>query len=238
MSLLTLVRHGQATAFHKESDRLTGTGEAQARKLAAFWLKNQVTFDQVYSGTLLRQIRTEQIVGQLFQDAGAPWPAVALLTGWNEYDAAGVLMRLAPALAKRDERFRALVEAFESARDTPDANRPFQRMFEVAMLAWARGEVPVDGVEPWLAFRARVREALQRVMHGAGQRRIAVFTSGGPIGLSVQTALQAPERTFLDLNWRVRNCSLTEFVFSGDRFTLDGFNSIPHLDDVALWTYR
>jgi hypothetical protein len=36
----------------------------------------------------------------------------------------------------------------------------------------------------------------------------------------------------------VRNCSLTEFVFSGERISLDSFNAIPHLDDPALRTFR
>jgi hypothetical protein len=35
-----------------------------------------------------------------------------------------------------------------------------------------------------------------------------------------------------------RNCSYSEFVFSGDRFTLSTFNSFQHLDDPALLTYR
>jgi broad specificity phosphatase PhoE len=238
MSSLTLVRHGQAAALQRDSDLLTATGEIQAHKLAQFWLKNQIHFDEVCTGTLVRQIRTEQIVARSFREAGAPWPGVTILPAFNEYDAAGVLMRIAPMLAAHDERFAMLLEEFEAGRDTPDQNRLFQRMFEVAMLAWARGDVGAAGVESWPMFRARVREALQRVMNGPPNRRIAVFTSGGPIGLTVQTALQAPDRMFLDLNWRVRNCSLTEFVFSGDRFTLDSFNAVPHLDDMSLWTYR
>ena len=53
----------------------------------------------------------------------------------------------------------------------------------------------------------------------------------------VQTALGAPARSFLDVNWRVRNCSISEFVFSRDRLSLDSFNTLPHLDP-ALHTYR
>ena len=67
---------------------------------------------------------------------------------------------------------------------------------------------------------------------------MAVFTSGGVIGLAVQNVLNAPERSALEINWRVRNCSLTEFTFSRDRISLDSFNAIPHLDDPALQTYR
>ena len=100
-------------------------------------------------------------------------------------------------------------------------------------------EGPFDGVEAFAAFRDRVERGLRRVMQGAGSgRRVALFTSGGVIGTSVRLALAAPDRMALEVNWRVRNCSLTEFVFTKDRFTLDSFNALPHLEDPALWTYR
>ena len=78
---------------------------------------------------------------------------------------------------------------------------------------------------------------LRRIQQGAANRRVVLFTSGGPIGVLVQTALSAPDRSFLDINWRVRNCSITEFVFSSDRLSLDSFNTIPHLEP-ALRTFR
>jgi hypothetical protein len=40
------------------------------------------------------------------------------------------------------------------------------------------------------------------------------------------------------MGWRVRNCSVTDFVFSGKRLTLDAFNGLGHLEDASLWTYR
>ncbi len=238
MSVLTLVRHGQATAFQKESDRLSETGELQARRLAAFWLKNQVRFDEVYTGTLVRQTRTEQIVAECFDAAGEHWPQAGQLAAFNEYDATGVLDRLVPALAARLPEFRKLVEAFQQSHGTADRNGPFQRMFEVAMGVWIEGAIRVDGVEPFDAFRDRVRTGLRTIMNGGGSRRVAIITSGGPIGLSVSTAMKAPDTMFLDVNWRIRNASLTDFLFSGGRLTLDSFNAVPHLDDVSLWTYR
>jgi broad specificity phosphatase PhoE len=75
-------------------------------------------------------------------------------------------------------------------------------------------------------------------MLGPAGRRVVVFTSGGPIGFAVQFALRAPDQAFLDVNWRVRNCSITEFVYTGNRFTLDTFNGLAHIEDKELWTYR
>lgn len=216
MSTLTLVRHGQALPFQGKDAALTATGEAQAVKLAEFWLRRSVEFDEVCCGTLPRQMRTQQIVGECFRAAGKPWPEAVTDVSWNEYDAPGVL---------------------HGTVIPPDA-RDFQRMFEAAMLAWLERVAEADGVESWPSFRSRVSAALGRIMEGPPSRRVAVFTSGGPIGFTVHCAMHAPPRSFLDVNWRVRNTSLTQFIFDRTRLTLDSFNSFPHLDDASLWTYR
>jgi broad specificity phosphatase PhoE len=66
---------------------------------------------------------------------------------------------------------------------------------------------------------------------------VAVFTSGGPIGVCVQSALQAPRAVALRVNWRVKNASLTEFVFSKGRLSLEYFNHVFYLDK-DLQTFR
>ncbi|MGE0131739.1 MAG: histidine phosphatase family protein [Blastocatellales bacterium] len=239
MGYLILVRHGQSRTFEKESDQLSSLGEEQARTLGEFWLQQGVEFDEIYSGALTRQRRTAEIAGQCFTDAGLNWPEIQILPEFNEYDSNGILNKLLPALAENDAGFRELAEAFERNRQTPERNRYFQKMFEVLTSVWLGGEFEVEGVEPWQSFQARVRAATKRIISAEGSgRRVAVFTSGGVIGLAVQNVLNAPERAALEINWRVRNCSLTEFTFSRDRLSLDSFNTIPHLDDPALRTYR
>ncbi len=234
MSILTLVRHGQAHPFQGANAALTSIGEAQGAKLAKFWLSHGVRFDEVCCGMLPRQVRTEEVIAQCFREAGEPWPTAVYDSSWNEYDAPGVLQHFVPA----DTYLTALAAEFEQARGSPDENRRFQRMFEKAMACWLEGTIEADGVESWTAFRSRVSSAVERLMAGPPSRRIAIFTSGGPIGLTLQFALQAPARCFLDVNWRVRNTSITQFVFNRSRLTLDSFNAFPHLDDVSLWTYR
>jgi broad specificity phosphatase PhoE len=188
----------------------------------------------VYCGVLARQARTQQVIAECFRASGQPWPPARADGAWNEYDAPGVLRHAVPA----DPRLAALAVDFEQARSSPDANRRFQRMFEAAMLCWLEADITTNGVEPWSVFRSHVSGAIGRLMEGPPGRRVAVFTSGGPIGFAVQFALQAPARSFLDVNWRIRNSSVTEFVFDRERFTLDSFNGIGHLDDAALRTYR
>src|SRR5204862_3718898 len=114
-----------------------------------------------------------------------------------------------------------------------------QGLFEPLLLYWQSPAAAGINMETWPAFRTRVHRAIRRLQEGVGNgRRVAMFTSGGFIGSAAQLALAAPDRTALELHWRLRNGSLTEFAFTRDRFSLDTFNTVPHLDDPALCTYR
>ena len=234
MSTLTLVRHGQAHRFQQKNATLTALGEAQAAKLAHFWLRSGVRFDEIHHGTLARQVRTQEVVAECFRAAGESWPTATPDAAWNEYDATGVMQHLVSG----DDRLRALGETYEQARETPEENRAFQRFFQAAMSKWLEAVTELDGVESWPAFRTRIYGAVQRLMAGPSSRRVVVFTSGGPIGLTVQSSMQAPAQSFLDVNWRVRNTAISQFLFDRSRLTLDSFNAIPHLDEVSLWSYR
>ncbi|HTS77262.1 MAG TPA: histidine phosphatase family protein [Bryobacteraceae bacterium] len=207
MSTLTVVRHAQARPFQQDSDRLSELGEAQARALAEYWSRNGVEFDEVWCGSLARHCRTAALAIE---------KAATISPDWNEYDSEGILRGYPPPSSFPD-------------------NRAFQKTFETAMEKWMEGLA--NGAEPFAAFRERVLRGLRRIQEGPSNRRVVLFTSGGPIGILVQTALGAPERSFLDVNWRVRNCSITEFVFSRDRLSLDCFNAIPHLCE-ALRSFR
>jgi broad specificity phosphatase PhoE len=233
VSKLTLIRHGQARSFERENV-LTTLGESQAARLAAFWLQRRIQFDEVCSGTLARQIGTEQVVSDAFRNAGQPWPEARCDRRWNEYDAAGVLGHNVPA----DPSLAVQAAAYEAARGGSEENRAFQRMLQAAMSRWQESSLQADEVEPWPAFRDRVSAAITDIMLGPSGREVAVFTSGGPIGFAVHLAMKGPSQSFLEVNWRIRNCSVTEFLFDKVRLTLDSFNGIPHLDDVTLQTYR
>ncbi|MBI3651174.1 MAG: histidine phosphatase family protein [Acidobacteria bacterium] len=238
MSTITLIRHGQATPFDSITDRLSPIGEAQSKKLADYWLRYDVRFDEVYTGPLVRQQRTAEIVAEGYAEAGAPFPAPVVMEEFREYDADGILTKLRPALAARNPEFKKLVDQFEANREAPDRNRYFQKMFESLMTIWLQGHIHLPYVESWLSFSSRVERGLKQLIQGGSRRRIAVFTSGGPIGVAVQIAVDAAEKSVLELNWRVRNCSITELMFNRDKLTLDWFNSIPHLDETYLRTYR
>ena len=63
-------------------------------------------------------------------------------------------------------------------------------------------------------------------------------TSEADWSRAVALALDAPDRTALELSWRLRNCSLTRLVFAAGRLSLDEFNTSPHGFNQELLTYR
>jgi broad specificity phosphatase PhoE len=205
MSTLVLVRHAQATTFEKDSDRLSAVGERQAIALGEFWKARNIRFDEVYSGTLKRHTRTAELAG-FAQFESRP--------EFDEYDANGILGA--------------------GRRDVKD-NRELQKLFDEMVPQWIAGKLPFSGVETWQVFRERVQRGFRGILEAdLPSRRVVVFTSGGPIGVAVQTVVGAKEPMAMELNWRIRNCSLTEFIFTRSRISLDTFNATPHLEEVTF----
>ncbi|HVW24700.1 MAG TPA: histidine phosphatase family protein [Polyangiaceae bacterium] len=237
MSTLLLIRHGQARAFDADSDRLTEKGVDQARRLGEFLVSAGVELDEVHVGTLERQRHTAALAGEAFAAADRAWPEPTVDARFDEYDAGGILGTLLPLLTERDPQVRKLSEEFQAAGASPDRNRYFQRLFEVLMDAWLEGRVTAPGVEAFAAFHERVRAAFRELTSRGGSRRVAVFTSGGPIGVSLQEALEAPPRSALRINWRVKNASMTEMTFSEGRISVDSFNVVLYLPP-ELRTFR
>jgi broad specificity phosphatase PhoE len=238
MSQLILIRHGQAAAFSADSDRLTELGRRQAEALGRHYAALSMRVDEVVTGGLNRQIETEQIVGGVMREAGLGWPEARRVPGFSEYDAGSIMGTLAPVLAGRDDNYAKLASDFRERSQAPDRNRFFQRMLEALMDQWISGAVSAPGVETFEEFHARVSSAREEILEAPGSRTVAVFTSGGPIGVCVQLALRSPREVALRLNWRVKNGSLTEFMFStGGRLSLDCFNATPHLS-AELQSFR
>jgi broad specificity phosphatase PhoE len=241
VSLLVLVRHAKASFLADDYDRLSPAGEAQACALGEYWARRGEVFSEVYVGPRRRQRQTAELAGDRCRRAGLPWPEPAVLEELDEYDLAGLLDRLAPALARRDRDFDDLVDLHRRSQGEDARARTFQRMFEALLTHWlaAPAAAVERDVESWPAFRDRVGRGLGRITEGATRgRRVAAFTSGGTIGAAVARALGAPDRAALELSWRLRNCSLTHLMFTPGRLSLDDFNTVPHLPEPACRTYR
>ena len=239
MALLTLVRHGQASFLEANYDKLSELGELQSRILGEHWVRTKACFDQVYYGPAERQIRTGEIVAGVFRAAGAPWPDPIALPEVDEYPGIEVMRSFLPGLMETHEDIRDLEAQCREAGDRIAAARVYDRLYQRITRMWVAGELDSPEVESWAHFSERIDRGIAQIRDNVGaNRRVVVFTSGGVIASTVRIALTlSPQRT-LELSWTSRNASYTEFLTSGERFSLSSFNNHPHLEDEELLTYR
>src|SRR6185369_4830437 len=123
--------------------------------------------------------------------------------------------------------------------DSPHVGILLERLFEEVARHWSDGAVEVPDIESWADFRKRVSKGIRYVRSAVPKSSSSVvFTSGGPVAATVGLALDLAPRKAIELVWVSRNSAYSEFLFSGDRFSLSSFNAYPHLDDRTLLTYR
>jgi len=236
MSTLYMVRHGQASFGREHYDQLSPTGYRQARIVARHLRELGIPFDAVYTGELARQKQTLQAMADMFAEADINLPAPATLPALNEYDSEGVWQRFFPLMAREDSPLQL------DERSLAQDPKAFQKVFARIVHRWIRGEYARPDIESWQAFRTRISNGLNHIMRqeGAG-KNVLVFSSAGPIAVSVQLATGMPDDRCIGISWQVINASVTRFRYNAREFTLVGFNDVAALElqgDPSLLTYR
>jgi broad specificity phosphatase PhoE len=172
------------------------------------------------------------------------------MSEFDEYQAEAVLRECLPQLLRENAEIRELRRAYENSSESTSGEssrsdqsggrrKTFQRLFEAVISKWVAGEVTAAGIESWDDFFLRVRRGLAQVVRDTPPAASAViFTSAGPIGAAMRRALHLSAEDALQLTWMSNNASFSEFLASGERFTLSAFNAHPHLDGDGLLTYR
>ncbi len=236
MSMIYLIRHGQASFGNDDYDRLSDLGKRQASILAQHLLNSGFQPDAIYSGTMTRQKDTAEIVIAAYREGSINFPELELIDGFNEYDTTSIVRAMFPAMARDDPSLSDDLQKMYTSKES------FKRVFEGAMLRWVTGEFDTSGIETWQGLKARVSGAIRQIMHKNGRgRNIAVFTSGGAIAASFAYVLGIRGDYAMRLNWQIVNTSISRYMYNADRITMAGFNSIAHLElarDPSLITYR
>ena len=245
MSHIIMVRHGQASFLERDYDKLCPNGEAQSRLLGEYWARQGVMFDRTYSGPRARQQETGRIAAEAYRAAGVDFPEIKVMDEFDEYQAEAALRECLPQLLPVDAEIRELRSAYENSSDSTESRKSgerrktFQKLFEAVIRKWVAGEVSAAGVESWCEFCSRVERGLTQVVRDTPPAASAVvFTSAGTIGAAMRRALHLSAENTLQVTWMSRNASFTEFLASGERFTLSAFNAHPHLNGDGLLTYR
>jgi broad specificity phosphatase PhoE len=226
MGQLLLVRHGQASFGADDYDQLSDLGKRQSIRLGQYWLQaasehegaEALKFEAVYMGSLKRHRQTWEGIAQGAQLQNQPevWPEL------NEYDSQALIESIHPEpLAKPD---------------TPELYKHHFRLLRTALQKWMAGETQPKGMARYAEFAAGIQSVMKHIRENH-QGRVLVVSSGGPISTAVGQVLQAPAETSIELNLRIRNTALTEFVFSPSRHMLLSYNNLPHLDhaDHRSW---
>jgi broad specificity phosphatase PhoE len=238
MATLLLIRHGQASFHGPVYDVLSETGHAQGQRLGRWVVSERRGFDAVFTGPLARQRDTVAAMRAGAAEAGGVLPDEVVLEELREYPAITLLKQGLPRLCEEDVELREWIgEArydLEVLAHIPDFDRVFRRV----QAAWMLGELMLEGVETFPAFKERVQRGLEHIAACVDVRRALVVTSGGPVGIAMQLALELSDHKAMRLSEVVANSAQTWLRRREDEWQVLGFNAVPHLGDASLLTYR
>src|SRR3954462_1431524 len=210
MGTLYLIRHGQASFGADDYDQLSELGRRQSVRLGEYFAERGIRFDGLIAGTLRRHKQTLAGILQGMDHAGEhlSWE------GLNEYDSEAVIATVPPGKLENPS--------------SPEMVRHHFRLLRDGLAQWMAGTTSPKGMPTYDQFVAGVAGALDHVRANHYGKNVLIVTSGGPIATAVGHVLGTSPETTIDLNLRVRNTAVTEFVFTPKRHMLLCFNAIPH----------
>ncbi|WP_167193850.1 histidine phosphatase family protein [Brevibacterium pigmentatum] len=217
MSVLYLVRHGQASFGTDDYDRLSDLGKEQSRITGRFLAAQGIEPDRIVHGEMLRQRQTAE---GLLEGMGLSMDA-HVDSGWNEYAAwelTGVLDDVDPR-AKHDSKI-------------------FQGELERGAARWASGEHDEDYRETYKQFTSRVERALDDAVAamGSGQSTIVV-SSAGAIAWTAARLIGGDFDQWMAFNRVTINTGITKIITGQSGTSLISFNDHGHQDPKNA-TYR
>lgn len=242
MQTLLLIRHGQASFHGPRYDVLSDVGREQGRRLGQHLAGAHKPIEIVFTGPRARQRDTAEAMRLAAAELGTTLPEPIVLDELDEYPAITLLKRGLPLLYDGDEELRGwlgdvrLDASLESVSFGAIPN--FDRVFRRVQLAWMSAQLALDDVESFSEFKARVCRVLPRIADEAGGRRAAVVTSGGPVAMAMQLALELNDEKAMRLSEVVANTGLTTLRRTRDEWIVTAFNALPHLNERSLITYR
>jgi broad specificity phosphatase PhoE len=217
MSILTLMRHGQASFGQASYDTLSTLGREQARATGGWLQARGETVTGLWHGPRARQIDTARLVAEACgHDATLQQAA-----GLNEFAEGEEILAAASALFGRP-----MIGA-----EAPTRTEQLS-CYDAAFEAWSQGNLAIPGRASFAEFRHGAGQWLRDFIAArdavSGQRILAV-SSAGTIAAMVCEVLGLPDPQWSVLTRLIRNGSLTEIVFSRRRAGLYSFNSTAHL---------
>jgi len=242
VSVIYLVRHGQAAFGQADYDSLSELGRRQGEELGGFWARSGVRLDALYVGPRRRHWQTAAAMLDGARAAGGELPEGRPLPGLDEFPFQAILVAAAERMAAEAAALRAELGGADPLRD----RRSFDRLFQRAMTHWITGELAEAALpETFAGFLARAQAGLLTVMAEQGRgRTTAIVTSAGPMAAALQLGLGLLDPMVLKLCTVLANTALVELRYRGDEpggtspeISVISFNCTPHLGPELL-SYR
>ncbi|HSP38205.1 MAG TPA: histidine phosphatase family protein [Frankiaceae bacterium] len=234
MSLLLLVRHGQAAlgayvGTHEggaaDPGSLTELGRRQAELSGAALVERGMWPDRVIAGMPRRQRET----GELLRAAwGQDAPVAESDARWDEYDGSALLAAYPPEQAGAEDAEQSKA-------------RFFQQVLDESLSQWMADPTPRGSLPAWSDFVAGPRGAVADLAIDLGRGGTAVVaTSAGVISCVVADLLGLTPDALLGIHRIVVNASITSVILGSRGRHLLTFNEHGHLQQAGLdvVTYR
>ncbi|MEL7341246.1 MAG: histidine phosphatase family protein, partial [Bacteroidota bacterium] len=128
------------------------------------------------------------------------------------------------------------VMKYHAGKDAPKVDKKTAlKTFFALNRRWLKGEIDSGPYETWADFQQRVRTTYKDIFAQLkGGESVALFTSGGVIATGIGIALGLSDEKILELNWQIRNSSISILKHNKGRLFLRDFNWVPHLDQEQI----
>ena len=227
MSIIYLIRHGQASFSKQDYDQLSETGIKQSTILGEALKQRKSTPSYVLGGTMKRHHETsfhciEALDLQMeYTENGH----------WNEYDH----MEL---IAKHQPNFGNFDQLAQYIKNQAHPSKALQQLLNNAIKDWM--EDKHNYTTKWSEFKNRVWLSLNELALRLDKEETAwVFTSGGPIAVTMIELLGLKDQQFMSLQGKIVNSSITKILVGKSGLSLSTYNDYSHLEfESNLITYR
>ena len=216
MSLLYLVRHGQASFGQRDYDRLSGLGKRQS-SVTGQWLKGK-SFKVTGCGSLVRQ---QQTLTGILASMGSS-ATTATLPGLNEVNVDDLILTANPQYGDRTQ-----LDATIAASENPAYS--FFTSYRSALQRWTCGKYDIEYQESWTEFKARTLNTVEQVARDLAGESALLVSSGGAISTIVLQLLNCPDSELFNINRQIHNASITTIAVGNQKLSLHTFNNYAHL---------
>ena len=237
MSRILYIRHAQASFRKADYDQLSELGYRQATKLGEYLLSQKIAFDKIYLGPLKRHQQTLQMVQEVYEKNNLTFCKATLLPELDEHKGPEILKTIMSAFLEQHEQAKNW--SMEAQKNPSLMRKNYLRIFHFFMELWAEGNLAVPHpkhLEDWKSFRQKVSRGVEKIISDPSRGiTVGVFTSGGTISATLGHVLEMTnEKRIIELNGKVKNTAISEFLFSKGKITLQSFNEMAHLEKEEI----